>query len=95
VDRRRLLQKREGLPQGDRARGLDRITIDTAADGGESDSLDPMLQCELESCSITGSERYWLTLVASSPYRTYGMDNESGRESIALRDLGITGGTTA
>lgn len=80
----------EAGPVRDGNRPVERISEDSARDGGEGDCLAAVLLCELERFAVAaGQELLALLLAELVEARADGMDDVSGRQVAAVGDFRV------
>src|SRR6185369_10229618 len=74
---------------------VERISVDPAADCRKGDGLDRVLARKRQRVSIARRKKPGLACVAAAPYRSDGMDDETGRQAKPRRDARFAGRAAA
>ena len=67
------------------------ISVNTATDRREGQPADAVFQRQYETGAVTGGQQFRFTFGAAFPYRADGVDDMPGGQTVAARDLGLTG----
>src|SRR5579875_3381191 len=81
--------------QGDSRSPVERKTICAAADGGKSNGAQVVFFQQAKTIAITLGQQLFFVVLAACPDRSDGMNDILCRETIATRDLGLSGGAAA
>src|SRR6185503_2421306 len=83
------------LAHGDLHCELERVAVDAAADRGERDGLQTVLEGELQALAVAGGEKLRFSALAAAPHRSHGVDDVLRGQLVAPRDLRLAGRAAA
>ncbi len=71
---------------------IGRETIDASGNGGKGDGGKIVGRAKLDASAIAGGEQFVFASMTALPDRSNRMDHMTRRQTVALRDFGVSGG---